>query len=140
MPAIPDLTPIGHLKVLFVMATEQEYGEHLKRRIKPVITGVGPVEAAVGTSVALGELDRAGRLPDLVVSLGTAGSARLDHAGIYQVASIAYRDMDASPLGFDKGVTPFANQPAVIDDPGPSAGYSGRLDLDRRQHHLGGRL
>ena len=117
MPAIPDLTPIGDLAVLFVMATEQEYGEHLKRRIKPVITGVGPVEAAVGTSVALGELDRAGRLPDLVVSLGTAGSARLEHAGIYQVASIAYRDMDASPLGFDKGVTPFANQPAVIAIP-----------------------
>jgi adenosylhomocysteine nucleosidase len=115
MPTVPDLTPIGDLAVLFVMATEQEYGEHLKRRIKPVITGVGPVEAAVGTSVALGELDRAGRLPDLIVSLGTAGSARLEHAGIYQVASIAYRDMDASPIGFDKGVTPFANQPAIID-------------------------
>lgn len=115
MPAVPDLTPIGDLAVLFVMATEQEYGEHLKRRIRPVITGVGPVEAAVGTSIALGELDRAGRLPDLVVSLGTAGSARLDHAGIYQVASIAYRDMDASPLGFDKGVTPFTGRPAVIE-------------------------
>lgn len=117
MPAIPDLTSIGDLDVLFVMATEQEYGEHLRRRIKPVITGVGPVEAAVGTSVALGELDRAGRLPDLVVSLGTAGSARLDHAGIYQVASIAYRDMDASPIGFEKGVTPFTGQPAVIEIP-----------------------
>jgi adenosylhomocysteine nucleosidase len=117
MPAVPELTPMGGLAVLFVMATEQEYGEHLRRRIKPVITGVGPVEAAVGTSIALGELQRAGRLPDLVVSLGTAGSARLDHAGIYQVASIAYRDMDASPLGFDKGVTPFTNQPAVIAIP-----------------------
>ncbi len=117
MPAFPDLTPVGDLSVLFVMATEQEYGEHLKRRIKPVITGVGPVEAAVGTSIALGELDRARRLPDLVVSLGTAGSARLHHAGIYQVASIAYRDMDASLLGFDKGVTPFANEPAVIEIP-----------------------
>jgi adenosylhomocysteine nucleosidase len=115
MPAIPELTPIGDLAVLFVMATEQEYGAHLRKRIKPVITGVGPVEAAVGTSVALGELDRAGRLPHLVVSLGTAGSARLDHAGVYQVASIAYRDMDASPLGFDKGVTPFNGQPAVIE-------------------------
>jgi adenosylhomocysteine nucleosidase len=117
MAAVPDLTPMGDLAVLFVMATEQEYGEHLKRRIKPVITGVGPVEAAVGTSIALGELERAGRRPDLVVSLGTAGSARLDHAGIYQVASIAYRDMDASPLGFEKGVTPFTNQPAVIAIP-----------------------
>jgi len=117
MPAIPDLTPIGDLSVLFVMATEQEYGEHLRKRIRPVITGVGPVEAAVGTSLALGELDREGRLPHLVVSLGTAGSARLDHAGVYQVASIAYRDMDASPLGFEKGVTPFNGQPAVIEIP-----------------------
>jgi adenosylhomocysteine nucleosidase len=117
MAAVPDLTPMGDLAVLFVMATEQEYGEHLKRRIRPVITGVGPVEAAVGTSIALGELERAGRRPDLVVSLGTAGSARLDHAGIYQVSSIAYRDMDASPLGFEKGVTPFTGQPAVIAIP-----------------------
>lgn len=114
-PTEPRLADIGGLHVLFVMATEQEYGEHLRRRIEPVITGVGPVEAAVGASVALGELDRAGRLPDLVVSLGTAGSARLDHAGIYQVASIAYRDMDCSPLGFDRGVTPFAGIPAVIE-------------------------
>jgi len=116
-PAAPELNPIGDLAVLFVMATEQEYGVHLRRRITPVITGVGPVEAAVGTSMALGELDRAGRLPDLVVSLGTAGSARLDHAGLYQVASVAYRDMDCSPLGFEKGVTPFTGMPAVIPVP-----------------------
>ena len=113
-PDAPELTPIADLSVLFVMATEQEYGEHLRRRMTPVITGVGPVEAAVGTSMALGELDRAGRRPDLVVSLGTAGSARLDHAGIYQVSSVAYRDMDCSPIGFDKGVTPFSDEPAVI--------------------------
>lgn len=113
-PASPQLTDVGGLPVLFVMATEQEYGEHLRRRITPVITGVGPVEAAVGTSIALGELDRAGRRPGLVVSLGTAGSARLEHAGIYQVSSVAYRDMDCSPLGFDRGVTPFTDQPAVI--------------------------
>ncbi len=116
-PDAPVPTEVGDLSVLFVMATEQEYGAHLRQRITPVITGVGPVEAAVGTSMALGELDRAGRRPDLVVSLGTAGSARLDHAGIYQVASVAYRDMDCSPLGFERGVTPFTDQPAVIAIP-----------------------
>lgn len=113
----PEVTRYGDLSVLFVMATELEYGEHLKRRITPVITGVGPVEAAVGAAAALGELDRVGALPDLVCSLGTAGSATLDHAGIYQVSSVAYRDMDASPLGFDKGVTPFLDAPAVIAIP-----------------------
>lgn len=123
MPAVAAVDPsrvlarFGPLKVLFVMATEQEYGTHLKQRIVPVITGIGPVEAAVGTAIALGELDRAGALPDLVVSLGTAGSAKLEHAGIYQVASIAYRDMDASLLGFPKGVTPFTDAPAVIPIP-----------------------
>jgi adenosylhomocysteine nucleosidase len=113
--AAPDLWPVGDLSLLFVMATEQEYGTHLRALIKPVITGVGPVEAAVGAAMALGELDRAGALPDLVVSLGTAGSARLEHAGIYQVSAISYRDMDATRLGFEKGVTPFTGQPAVIE-------------------------
>jgi adenosylhomocysteine nucleosidase len=118
-PIFPPPQPkeIAGLSVLFVMATEQEYGPHLKARFVPVITGVGPVEAAVGTAGALGELDRVGRLPSLVVSLGTAGSASLDHAGIYQVASVAYRDMDASPLGFEKGVTPFSDEPAVVPIP-----------------------
>lgn len=111
------LSQIGGLSVLFVMATEQEYGPHLKARITPVITGIGPVAAAVGTAAALGELDRAGGLPSLVVSLGTAGSARLEHAGIYQVASVAYRDMDASLLGFEKGVTPFSGEPTAIAIP-----------------------
>ncbi|MEP2118491.1 MAG: 5'-methylthioadenosine/S-adenosylhomocysteine nucleosidase [Bauldia litoralis] len=110
----PPVSRYGTLSVLFVMATEQEYGPHLQRRITPVITGVGPVEAAVGAAAALGELDRVGALPDLVCSLGTAGSASLEHAGIYQVSSVAYRDMDASPIGFDKGVTPFSGEPAVI--------------------------
>lgn len=118
-PVFPPPQPrqIGDLSVLFVMATEQEYGPHLKARMVPVITGVGPVEAAIGTAAALGELDRAGRLPSLVVSLGTAGSATLEHAGIYQVASVAYRDMDASLLGFDKGVTPFSDEPAAVPIP-----------------------
>jgi adenosylhomocysteine nucleosidase len=118
-PELPMPQPkrIGGLSVLFVMATEQEYGSHLKARMTPVITGIGPVEAAVGTAAALGELDRAGQLPSLVVSLGTAGSATLDHAGIYQVASVAYRDMDASLLGFEKGVTPFSDEPAVVPIP-----------------------
>jgi len=113
----PRASSFGDLAVLFVMATEQEYGPHLKARITPAITGVGPVNAAVGTAAALGELDRAGRLPSLVVSLGTAGSAKLEHAGIYQAASVAYRDMDASLLGFARGVTPFTGEPAAIAIP-----------------------
>jgi adenosylhomocysteine nucleosidase len=119
--AIPDLTrhltPIGGLSVLFVMATEQEYGEHLRRMIDPLMTGVGPVESAADMGVALATLRHAGRLPDLVFTLGSAGSRTLENAGVYQMKSVAYRDMDASLLGFEKGVTPFLDHPAVIEIP-----------------------
>lgn len=108
------VTPIGSLSVLFVMATSQEYGPALRRMIDPLITGVGPVEAAAVTGAALGVLAEQKRLPDLVFSLGSAGSRTLDHAAIYQIASVAYRDMDATPLGFAKGVTPFLGEQAVI--------------------------
>src|SRR5690606_15882868 len=53
--------------------------------------------------------------PDLVVSLGSAGSRRLEQTRVYQVSRVSYRDMDASPLGFEKGRTPFLDHPAAID-------------------------
>lgn len=108
---------LSSLSVLFVMATEQEFGPHLKSKIAPLITGVGPVEAAVATSAALGALAAAQNLPDLVFSLGSAGSRKLDHAEIYQLSGVCYRDMDCSPLGFVRGVTPFLNEPAEIAIP-----------------------
>ncbi|MQT14265.1 5'-methylthioadenosine/S-adenosylhomocysteine nucleosidase [Segnochrobactrum spirostomi] len=108
------VTSIGGLDVLFVMATEQEYGAHLRARIDPLVCGVGPVEAATVTTAALGTLAHTGRRPHLVCSLGSAGSRNLDHCGIYQAASISYRDMDASAFGFEKGVTPFLGLPATV--------------------------
>ncbi len=109
-------------RILFVMATDHEYREHLRARITPLITGVGPVEAAIGTAIWLEELRVAGDLPDLVVSLGSAGSRRCALGGVYQIASVSWRDMDASPIGFAPGVTPFADHPAVIALPTPLAG------------------
>ncbi|WP_029620704.1 5'-methylthioadenosine/S-adenosylhomocysteine nucleosidase [Pseudorhizobium marinum] len=112
-----ELKQAGEKTVLFVMAVDAEYGEHLKSRITPLMTGVGPVEAAVVLTHALTRLQASGKLPDLVVSLGSAGSRMLEQTEIYQVSSIAYRDMDASPLGFEKGRTPFLDHPAVITLP-----------------------
>jgi adenosylhomocysteine nucleosidase len=111
------IAQIGGLSVLFVMATEQEYGSHLRSRIDPLITGVGPVEAAASAAATLAALAHRDRLPDLVFTLGSAGSRRLEHAEVYQVASVAYRDMDCSPLGFERGLTPFLDEPAVISIP-----------------------
>jgi adenosylhomocysteine nucleosidase len=102
------VTPTGMAgkRVLFVMAAEAEYGTHLKQRFEPLISGVGPVESGLRVGAELAAAAASGNLPDLVVSLGSAGSRVLEQAEIYQVASVSYRDMDASVLGFEKGVTP----------------------------------
>lgn len=120
--ARPPLTRVGGRAVLFVMAAKQEYGPHLRARFRPLMTGVGPVEAAIATGGALAVLARDNALPDLVVSLGSAGSRVLEQAGIYQVASVSYRDMDASVLGVPKGVTPFLDHPATVPLPCPVPG------------------
>lgn len=108
------LSNFGPLTALCVMAAEAEYGPALRARIQPLITGVGPVEAAVSTAAALAELAQADRLPDVVICLGSAGSQTLEHGRVYWVDEVAYRDMDASALGFPPGVTPFLDQPAVL--------------------------
>ncbi|HTO30399.1 MAG TPA: 5'-methylthioadenosine/S-adenosylhomocysteine nucleosidase [Pararhizobium sp.] len=112
-----ELKPVAGKTLLYVMAVDAEYGTHLRARISPLMTGVGPVEAAVTLTRTLAELNARESLPDLVVSLGSAGSARLEQAEVYQATSVAYRDMDASPLGFVKGETPFLDLPVTVDLP-----------------------
>lgn len=108
---IPVQTIAGR-RVLFVMATEAEYGPALRARIAMFNCGVGPVESGVAVAAALAVTP-----VDLVVSLGSAGSAQLDHCGLYQVTGVAYRDMDASPFGFPKGMTPYLDLPARLPLP-----------------------
>ena len=103
--------------VLFVMAAEAEYGPHLKRLFTPLMTGVGPVEAGVRLGAELSWLKSGKALPDIVVSLGSAGSRRLEQTEIYQAVSVSYRDIDASPLGFEKGATPFLDLPVTVPLP-----------------------
>lgn len=103
---------IAGRRVLFVMAADAEYGPHLKKRFTPVMIGVGPVESAIHATRTLIE-----HKPDILVSLGSAGSRTLEQGAVYQASSVSYRDMDASPLGFEKGRTPFLDLPAEISLP-----------------------
>jgi adenosylhomocysteine nucleosidase len=111
---LAPLTSVGGRRLLFVMAVDAEYGPHLKRRFTPLMTGVGPIEAGVRLGAELAVLSEHGALPDLVVSLGSAGSRILEQTEIYQASSVTYRDMDASPLGFERGATPFLDLPVVV--------------------------
>ena len=109
-----EFVEVAGKRLLFVMAADAEYGPHLKARFKPLMMGVGPVEAAVSLTAVLSVLHAADHLPDLVVSLGSAGSRVLEQAEVYQATSVSYRDMDASAFGFEKGRTPFLDLPAEI--------------------------
>jgi adenosylhomocysteine nucleosidase len=113
----PPLTDLAGKKVLFVMAAAPEFGPHLDAVIKPLMIGVGPVEAGISLGAALAELKVTGNLPDLVVSLGSAGSRRLQRTEVYQVTSVIYRDIDASPFGFEKHTTPYVDLPATQELP-----------------------
>jgi adenosylhomocysteine nucleosidase len=108
------VTTIGGKRLLFVMALDAEYGPHLKRRFEPLMTGVGPVEAGVRLGAELAFLAAGEALPDLVVSLGSAGSRSLEQREVYQASSVAYRDMDVSLLGFERGATPFLDLPVTV--------------------------
>lgn len=109
-----DVNILAGRRVLFVMAVEAEYGAELRARIRPLMTGIGPVEAAVQLTAALSILQARGELPDLVVSLGSAGSRVLEQAAVYQVSAVEYRDMDASALGFAPGETPLSGLPVRV--------------------------
>jgi adenosylhomocysteine nucleosidase len=111
--------------ILFVMAVDAEYGPHLQRLISPFMTGVGPVESGVAMGAELARLQTQNALPDLVVSLGSAGSRTLEQTEIYQAVSVSYRDMDASALGFEKGATPFLDLPVTVPMPLRVSGIPG---------------
>jgi adenosylhomocysteine nucleosidase len=79
-------------RVFYVMAVDAEYGPHLKDRFTPLMTGVGPVEAAVVLS-ARPDASRDRR--PIAVAGRLARLGRQPHAGagrIYQATSVSYRD------------------------------------------------
>lgn len=123
----PDLVPMAGKQVLFVMAARPEYGPHLQARFNPLFTGVGPIEAAMHGALALAALVRSGQRPDWVVSLGSAGSRTCPLGEVFQVKSVSWRDIDASPFGFAPGVTPWVDHPVDLPLATPLPIASARL-------------
>ena len=94
---------------LIAAALESEVGHHFKGE-NIVLTGVGKINAAYALTKALHTMK-----PAIVFNLGTAGSSR--HApGTVLICNRFYqRDMDASPLGFAAGVTPYSDVPEILE-------------------------
>ena len=88
--------------MLILVAIEDE----LKRSDLPdhqiEYIGVGKVNAVFNTLNAIEK-----HSPQQIINFGTAGSLDVKIKGLVEVSSFFQRDMDATPLGFEIGQTPF---------------------------------
>ena len=100
-------------RILIVSALHQEIPDRYKEPFfshNILFTGVGKVNATYNlTKVLMDDYDEY----NLVINYGTAASKV--HKGLVDCTSFIQRDMDATPLGFKKGETPFESESSMID-------------------------
>ena len=80
-------------------------------KIDLLYTGVGKINAAISITKYLSKRT----IPEYVINYGTAGSKTIEVGKIVDCTRFIQRDMDATPLGFKKGETPFEKEPMMID-------------------------
>jgi len=99
--------------ILIVSALHKEIPNRWENELENhsiLYTGVGKVNATYELTRTLFD-DRNNY--DLVINYGTAASKL--HKGLVDCTRFVQRDMDATPLGFKIGETPFENKPLMID-------------------------
>jgi len=101
------------VRVVMALAVESD-GLFEAEGVSVLFCGVGKVNAAIALSRELCRYTQAGLPLPLVVNFGTAGS-RVHEAGAFLAChEFIQRDMDVRGLGFDVGVTPFDEAPALL--------------------------
>lgn len=104
--------------VLIVAALKDELKHHFEDRGIPVLyTGIGKVNAAYFLTLELARLKLQDRLPRAVLNFGTAGSPAFQTHQLVECTQFVQRDMDLSPLGFARGITPMEDIPSTIEVP-----------------------
>lgn len=85
---------------------EQESQNHFKDETV-IYTGIGKVNATFALTKKLMQLEGIGKKPSLVLNFGSCGSQSFVKNSIVEVSEFHQADMDVTPLGFAKGITPF---------------------------------
>ena len=101
---------------LFVFALQQE-SDGLFDDLPVLYTGVGKTLAALHLTKSI-----ATSKPDIVINMGTAGSATHNAGAIVNPTAFIQRDMDVTPLGFSRFQTPYSDDDVTLR-------YGERLDL-----------
>ena len=103
-------------KHLIVCALEVETQGQLNN-YDVLYTGVGKVNATIKLMERLGSifLSREGEIaPNLVINYGTAGSRKYKQGELVDCTKFIQRDMDVTGLGFQRGETPFEQDPPFV--------------------------
>ena len=88
--------------ILILVAVEAELSQEDLPEFQIHYTGVGKINASIKTLEIIRD-----HSPTQLINYGTAGSLNKKLKGLVEVTQFFQRDMDASPLGFEIGQTPF---------------------------------
>ena len=88
--------------ILILVAVKEELSKKDLPNIQIHNTGAGKINAAIKTLKVIKNY-----APSLIINYGTAGSLNKELRGLVEVTRFFQRDMDATPLGFKIGQTPF---------------------------------
>ena len=102
--------------ILILVAVEEELSVKDLPEFQIYYTGVGKINASIKTLEIIRDYS-----PTQVINYGTAGSLNKKLKGLVEVDQFFQRDMDATPLGFKIGQTPFDEIEEIRFG---SAGYS----------------
>jgi len=89
-------------EIILIVALEEELQETDFPEFKIEYSGVGKINATFKTLEVINKYS-----PELIINYGTAGTLKEDLSGLYEVSKFFQRDMDATPLGFKIGETPY---------------------------------
>ena len=107
---------IADVSILILVAVEEELSVKDLPEFQIYYTGVGKINASIKTLEIIRDYS-----PTQVINYGTAGSLNKKLKGLVEVTQFFQRDMDATPLGFKIGQTPFDEIEEINFG---SAGYS----------------
>ena len=88
--------------ILILVAVEEELSQKDIPDLQIHHTGVGKINASIKTFELIKKYS-----PKQIINYGTAGSLNKQLTGLLEVTQFFQRDMDATPLGFKIGQTPF---------------------------------
>ena len=90
------------MTILILVAVDEELNVNDLPEFQVHYTGVGKINASIKTLEVISDYS-----PTQVINYGTAGSLNKNLKGLVEVTQFFQRDMDATPLGFKIGQTPF---------------------------------